>query len=192
MKLQRVAAVVGSSLILGCATWTLVKAERVEMGDLYTVNPGITWNARKDGDVVTWTVDGPFLQSVIFFNEIEDGDPIIPELHFGRSREDEEIQRFRSDMDFLEIQELIVATWANLDWHAIQTQNLRPAPFGPFEGFRFELECVSDTGLEYRGAVAGAVVDEELYIVAFRAPTIYAYEDYSRRFEAILASIREP
>ena len=51
-----------AGLITACVQYSLVKAEKVAIGDLYTVDAQIAWNKKTEGKTEIWTVDGPLLQ----------------------------------------------------------------------------------------------------------------------------------
>ena len=173
-----------------CATWSLVEGDRVAMGDLYTVDPIISWNSHADGDRVVWTLDGPSLQRLIFLNAVEGDDPLFGASWFLSSSARKKLHRFRRGMDAFEIEELISEVWSQSGWSEVRTQNLAPAPFGPFDGFRFDLSCLSDAGLEYRGLVQAAVVQDRLYVILFLAVRVHSYEKLAPIIERILRSIQ--
>ena len=188
-NIRLVPVVLCVALLAACATWTLVEGPRVEMGGVYTVMPAGTWNSRSEGDRVFWTVDGPGLQQLIFFNGIEGGDALFSEAFFASASDKQKRHRFKPSMDFFQIDELVSGTWAGLDWQRVETKKLRPAPFGPFEGFRLELSCLNPEGLDYRGLVAGAIVEERLYLMVYLATRFHFYDTSLAQVEAILRSI---
>ena len=95
--------------ISGCATtgFTLVEPKRRQMGDLYTVDPQISWSASEKEKVEVWTIDGPALQAVKFFHGIDDGEPLIEPKKAGEER-----PKFDADMTAIEVMELVIDTLA--------------------------------------------------------------------------------
>lgn len=183
------AALVAATLTLGCATWTLVN-ERVEVAGVYSVDPIIAWSASSNGPHAVWTIDGTQLQQVVFFNEIGDGEPLIGSVGLFASEQDkEELHLFHANMDPFEIEEFFAHSWRSAGWENVETEKLRPADFGPFDGYRFDLRCKNEAGLDYRGLVAGTVVEQELYLVVFLAAAIHSYDEHLEAVEAMLASI---
>ena len=51
--------VVLSILAAACTTFTLVKPEKVTIGDYYTIDSPISWSRLTEGKTQIWTVDGP-------------------------------------------------------------------------------------------------------------------------------------
>ena len=149
-------------LLSGCAYYTLVDTERQKMSDIYSVDPQINWSRSKETTVEIWTVDGPLLQAIRFFDGIADGDGLFPSTDPNKK-----FPLFRADMAATEIQELVVDTIANMGGGNVQASNLRPFKFGALPGFRFEVEFLSDEGLELEGLVAGATHKERLYLIVY-------------------------
>jgi hypothetical protein len=190
---RRHLAAFGALLVLsGCGTYSLVEAGRVRTsGGRYTIETPIAWSALDTEGVVFWTVDGLRLQMIVYFNGVEDGDPLFDLAPFADSEVKEKAHRFGSEMDAFELRELFVATWSvRKNWEHVEATGLRPVKLGSWPGFRFEFTCMNDEGLEYRGLVTGAVVESRLYMILYQAPRQYYYERYAEQVEAMLRSIR--
>src|SRR5713226_7624128 len=143
-----------ASLIAGCAPVTLVKPKRQTIGDVYSVEPQIRWAsvpARSGFEV--WTVDGAGLDALTFVKGLKDGEVLMRGTIPGSPAEDKR-PRFRAQMTPSEIAELVVDTFALFGDQKIDASNLRPAPFGMADGFRFELAWVTRAGLEKQALVA--------------------------------------
>ena len=63
------------SVLAACAQYSLVEAERVKIGNAYSVDPQIAWSKLQVGDFEIWTVDGANLESLQFHAESK---PAIP------------------------------------------------------------------------------------------------------------------
>ena len=81
--------VVFSIFAAPCPTFTLVKPEKVTIGDYYTIDSPISWSRLTEGKTQIWTVDGPLLQELRFIVGLEDGEGLIksddPKRKFHRS-----------------------------------------------------------------------------------------------------------
>lgn len=173
-------------ILAGCATistYKLVEPHEVEICDLYSVRPTIQWSEAKKGDVRLWTVDGVDLESIRFISGIQEGVPIID------MAEEKRETPFRPDMTETELVDAIVDAFSLQGAQQVRPRNLRPAPFGSEEGYRFELSYLDADGLEKEGIVAGAVVDDSLYIIVYTGAKIHYFPKYEAEVENILRSI---
>jgi hypothetical protein len=190
LRSGRHAALLALALLTACAVWKAVPESRLAMGDLYTVQTGNPWNARREGSRVYWTIDGEGLQEVIFFNGIRDGEALFAEGWFTSQTEREKRHRFGAGMDYFALSELVTNSWSGANWQAVEARGLRPAPFGPYEGFRLDLSMRSPAGLDYQGLAAGTVQKGRLYLVVYTAARIHSYQTHLPDVEELLQSIR--
>ncbi|MDH3212253.1 MAG: hypothetical protein OEM05_07185 [Myxococcales bacterium] len=179
-------------LASACADPVLVKPERCTVQGTYHVEPQITWTrvAGRWGDSEdneVWTVDGARLESILFTRALADGDPLF---HESASKKDlEKLPVYREYMSELEIMDLVTQSLTRIGAAQVDARNLRPAVFGGSPGFRFELEYVSEDGLEYAGLVKGAVLDRQLYLIVYRGTALHYYAKYLPHVEGLLDSI---
>ncbi len=170
-----------------CSQFALVEAQKpVTLGGIYTIDPQIAWSKISNGPLEMWTVDGPLLDQVRFYNGIVDGEPLL----LLRGPDAITLPRFRKSMSPLEIRDLIVATFAREGLQNVETRDLRPAPFGPDAGFRFEYGYLTSDGLKKKGMVAGAIHDGRLFVIAYAAPEIHYFDRYRDTVERMIASLR--
>lgn len=148
------------------------------------MKPGIQWSELKQGDVRLWTVNSAELESIRFIGPIREGVPIM-----DIAKEEHETS-FRVDMTETELVEAIVDAFSLSGAQRVEAKNLRPAPFGSLEGFRFELEFMSERGLKKQGAVIGTVVDQSLYLIIYTGAAMHYFRMYLDEFEAIVDSIQ--
>ena len=166
----------------GCQSYSLIAAGSHDLGP-YAVQTPIEWN-RSPGAVPSWTVDGLALQSLVFVSGIDDGDRLFPGIP------DDQGRAFRENMRSSDLAELIVESFALISGAvAIQIDGLRPADFGPWEGFRFGMRFASATGLEERALVLGAVVDAQLHVIMYRGARHHYFDKYLPQVEQLLDSI---
>ncbi|KPJ99305.1 MAG: hypothetical protein AMJ60_05455 [Desulfobacterales bacterium SG8_35] len=187
-RFHLIAAVVGVILIVtGCAHYTLIEAgKKVEVGQAFMVDPGISWSMAKENGVIIWTVDGPGLQRLIFFPGIEDGSPLFKA---SPGQEAEKMPIFEAAMTLLEVMDLLEATLVQRQFHQIKEHNLLPLTIGGHEGFWVDFSYASKAGLEYKGFAAGAIKERRLYLVMYTGTALHYYEKYAAEAEKIVKSI---
>ena len=176
--------VVLSALLSGCAAWALVEAERQSVAGHYTVAPQRTWSRLRQGNVELWTVDGPALQAIRFFDGLADGDELFP------SPAAEKLPAYSSSMTPTEIEEFVVHSAQRAGAANVDASNLRPWRFGNREGFRFDLAFLDAGGLEINGLVAGVVDDGKLYLIMYTGARAHYYPRFVEQVERVLSSIQ--
>jgi hypothetical protein len=169
-------------LLSACAHYTLVEPAQRDMGGGYSVEPQIAWNRSVQGKIEIWTIDGPALAAVHFFNSISDGQNLFP---FSN-----EVQEFIVDSMMAPYPRSLVGP--NMIGTGVQTSHLRPFKFGSHPGFRFELSFLSEEGLEYEGFVVGVIKDDKLFLICYSGTREYYYPKYRETAEQIIASIHMP
>lgn len=180
-----IALLAAAALLTGCATWTLVDGgARQDVAGGYSVEPQVAWSRIRQGGVELWTVDGPALQALRFFEPIGDGDPLFA------AQGSDELPVFSSHMTASEIQEFVVHSTQRGGGARVAARELRPWRLGSLEGFRFELDFLNESGLEMTGIVAGAVAGEKLYLIAYTGARAHYFPKYATHVERLLASVR--
>ena len=182
----------GLALVLAaCSQFTLIEPGRIEVGGVYTVQPGIAWNRSKAGKRHLWTVDGPLLQDLFFINGLEQGDPLFRGGALARmAGKKKKKPVFSSDMTAIEIKEFIEASFVLNSYAALKTTRLRPIKFGTAPGFRFEFTYALKEGLEKRGFAVGMVRRKRLHLILYRGTRLYYFGKYEAEVERIIRSIR--
>jgi len=172
----------------------LVEPQRTEIGNSYTVKSQIPWSqeevspsfVKRSGKVQIWTVDGPRLQEIRFVSGIDDGEAPFQ----VKDREEEKNLKFRKDMTFLEVQDLVVDGIATTGAHRLGNKNLRPAGFGGHDGFRFEIDFVTEEGLEKSGFVVGSIIKEKLYLIIYSGARVHYFAKHKKHVEDIIESVQ--
>ena len=172
-------------MLSGCAMYTLVEPQRQEIGDLYTVEPQIPWSESSSDKTQIWTVDGPALQELRFVNGIVDSEsPFIGLL------EEEKSPKFKKGMTPLEIKDLVVDGLSVMGALKITVKKVKPFQFGGHDGFRMELNYVTEQGLEKSGLVVGSVIKEKLYVIAYSGARAHYFAKHKDHVEKIIGSIQ--
>lgn len=181
----------------------LVKTDRQEIGQAYSVEPQIEWSRQtvrivvnpRAGDVgentrdfhayEVWTVDGDQLDSLFLFEGVPDGDPLFPKTELEKRR----FPVFRGTMLASEVSEFVVDSLSRLGNNEVEARNLRPASFGSLSGFRFELAYLSPNGLEFDGMVIGTVNAGVLHMLVFSGARSYYFPKNRDAVERLFDSI---
>ena len=188
-------ALLAAMLLAGCATtFTLVEPKRQTVGGVISVEPGIKWNriglSNYKGKVEAWTLDGPTLNTLLFFTGVPDGEPLFVRASVDQ-RKLEKPPVFRSNMNPLEIQELLEATVRRYFQTTLaEERNLHPDSIADGRGFRFETRMVGRDEVERTGAFVGTVRNGKLYGAWFQGAKQYYFQRYLPEFDRIVASAR--
>ena len=168
----------------GCVpSYSLVKTERINSNNTYSVYPKTSWNQLKQDKITIWTANGVGLDRIVFINNINDGETI-----FG----DDKTSEYKNDMSEIEIADLFMESMKNAGkWPNGNFDNLKLQKFGPFDGFNFDLILISEEGLSYKGVASGAVIKDELYLMFFLATKLHFYDSYHDKFQNIISSIKK-
>ena len=169
----------------GCASmrsmYKLVEPGVRTMGDVYTAQPRMAWSVYRSGKLETWTIDGFALETLRFFKGIDEGEPLIR----GGANE-ERRARFHAAMTMPEVSEFVAES---LFSSRFPPRNVRPAPFGSADGFRFEVSYAGTAGVKREAIVAGAVLDKRLHVIAYEGTALYHFGKYRHEVEHILRSV---
>ena len=194
-----------AALLTGCASYSLVKAERRTVGDFYTVKPQIEWSSTSADKLEMWTVDGPSLEALFFVNGLTEGDTL-----FRSSKDEEKRVAYREGMTPTDVVEFVVASLESADRAStlaavsggttmlredqmgaamVEASNLRPTQFGDLPGFRFDLSFLSPEGLERDGLVVGTIAGGKLYLIVYLGARAHYFPKYKEEVEKLIASI---
>lgn len=183
---RAVAIALGALLLVACATTTrgylLVTPLRVPIDEVYSVEPQISWTSFTTERIDAWTVDGFTLQALRFYKGIANGEPIVT-----GGKDEERRPRFRPTMAETEIAELVVDSLYN---GRARPGELRPVPFGSAPGFRFDLNYVTNEGVNRRALVIGAVIKEKLELIIYDGTALHYFPRHQDAVERVIQSIQ--
>src|SRR5262249_47275710 len=128
-----------------------------------------------------WTIDGIALESLRFYSGVPDGDPLI-----SGGANQERRPRFRTAMSTAEVTELVADS---LFGSGYTLRNVRPAPVGAADGFRFEVGWAGTGGVKREALVAGALLDKRLHVIVYEGTALYHFGKYRAEAEHIMASV---
>ena len=177
----------------GCASYTLVNPERQTVGGVISVAPGVKWNKLAitdfEGSVEVWTLDGPVLNTLVFFTGVADGTPLFTRRTPVGAPAAEKPAVFRATMNAIEVQELLEATVARYFQTTLaEGRNLKPVPIANGQGFRFETRIVGKDEVERDGVFVGTIRGGKLYGAWFQGAKLHYFARYLPEFDRMVAS----
>jgi hypothetical protein len=177
--------------LAGCAPLALVPPERQVVGGVISVQPGVKWNKLTSssfrGNVEVWTLDGPILNTLMFFTGVPDGEPLFTRVAGAVPQEKPAV--FRATMNPLEVQELLEATMARYFQTTIaEARNLKPEAVANGQGFRFETRLVGRDEVERDGVFVGTIRNGRLYGAWFQGAKLHYFKRYLPEFDHLVAS----
>lgn len=180
-------------LLAGCAPYVLVKPERQTVGGVISVQPGIAWNKMSvhdyQGKIEVWTLDGPALNTLMFFTGVPDGEPLFTAR--TQDAKQEKPPAFRATMNALEVQELLEATMARtFQTTIVEGHDLKPAPVASGRGFRFATRMVGRDEVERDGVFVGTIRNQKLYGAWFQGAKLHYFARYLPEFDNLVASVQ--
>ena len=193
--MHRFCAIVAAVLLAaGCATpYVLVQPERQTVGGVISVQPAMKWNkvtiTDYRGNVEVWTLDGPVLNTLVFFTGVRDGEPLFTRAQRPGQPAPEKPAVFRATMNPVEVQELLEATVARYFQTTIaEGHNLKAVPMANGQGFRFETRLIGRDEVERDGVFVGTIRAGKLYGAWFQGAKLHYFSRYLPEFDRLLAS----
>lgn len=175
------------SVCLGCSQYSLIKTgQTIQLGQAFQIKTSGQWSKMTIQGLENWTVDGPLLERLIFFEGVEDGQPLFPETNSQK----DDLPLYKSSMNVLEVQDLIEASLVRIGAHKVEIINIRPDHFGSLEGFRLNFRFMNKSGLEYKGLVVGAKRRGRLLAIMYLGTALYYYQKYLPEVEEMIASVK--
>jgi len=163
-----------------------------DVGDEISVSPQMAWAAAggplTGGSSALWTVDGFGLNEMRFMTGIAAGDPLLRIANVERK----DMIVYSTTMLPDDVMEMVSGTLGKAGFRQVQTNALRPVPFGAATGFRFDLNYTTQDGLQMKGAALFAQRRNKLDVILFTAPAEYYFDRYMPTVEKVFASVRVP
>jgi hypothetical protein len=174
-RLRPLLAAAALAATAACTPFTLVAPERQTVGGVISVQPGMKWNKLATspyrGNVEAWTLDGPALNTLVFFTGVPDGEPLFTRAAgMAQTAQQEKSPVFRSSMNPVEVQEL------------------KPVPIANGQGFRFETRMIGRDEVERDGVFVGTVRGGKLYGAWFQGAKLHYFKRYLPEFDRLVAS----
>lgn len=184
--MRKVIVFVIGIFVASCASYSLVNPGAVAVGD-FDVSPTQSWN-QASGKVFgrqLWTQDGQLLNTIIFFDGIQDGQPLF------KITKKAEHGIFKSTMLPNEIAELTESSMAKvMNTSATKVSDLKPVDFLNGRGFEFTLSYVNSSDVPMKSLARAAVRNNKLYMILYNAAEMHYYDRSIQEVEAIMASAK--
>ncbi len=140
----------------------------------------------KTKNVEVWTIDGPPLETLVFFVGVADGQALVEPTE-GRQK----LPAFHSSMAPNDVMELFRATLTQAAAAIVsEGRNLRPVKFAELDGFRFDLDYTLKEEVDRSLTAIGVVREGRLYLVLYQGTKIYYYDKHLPDFEHVVETIR--
>jgi hypothetical protein len=191
IRLRLLAAAAALVVFSACVPYTLISPERQTVGGTISVQPGMKWNKIAmpafSGKAEAWTLDGPALNTLIFFTGVPDGEALF--WRTAGAAQQEKPPVFRSTMNPVEVQELLDATVARFFQTTIaESRNLKPEPVANGQGFRFDTRMIGRDEVERDGVFVGTIRNGKLYGAWFQGAKLHYFKRYLPEFDRLVAS----
>ncbi len=192
---QTFIAIISAVLISGCASTafnaaggaSLAPTGKFDVGS-FIVNLPSDLNSIKvrtdDGDRgYLLTQDGPSLDSIYLFSDIQDGDAILKQF-----RKENPVPKYSDEMFDLELVEFLIDTISKGTDLRVRSSNVRPGSFLGEEAILFDINGVSSRGLNMTGSALMSATDAGLDVAFYIAPQEYYAPRIKASFDSILGS----
>lgn len=174
----------------GCGPTPLVRSGYATAVGSIALETPVDWSRFGDSRVELWTRDGNLLNQLQFVGAVEPGQHVFRSRRESKRRPDGPY--FRSNMNGLELQALVLDALAELGAVRPVARALRPVRFGDGggESVRFDIDTANQDGLVYRGIAQASVRRGKLYVMLFLAPAEHYFERDRTVVERMLDSAR--
>jgi hypothetical protein len=153
-----------------------------------TVTANQEWNKideRQGPYTERWTIDGVHLNELAFFAAIPSGMSL-----FGKvGKKDMPIPLFNATMLITDIPAMFESTYRAWGGVTVLTmEGIEPATFVGKQGIRFTYDITHHDDVRRKGEGYAAIVDGQLYIITFEAPTLHFFDAGIAAARAVAAS----
>lgn len=160
--------------------------------DTMIVTPSVPWNRQPRGQYdigreETWTLNGPYLDSLTFIGGLENDKRIVVQ----RRKADRKVPNFRADMSPPELAAMIESLYRiRAGASTFQMTGLAPRPFLGQPGFQFDYDYLGGDEVERRGRAVGAIIGGRFYLALFDAAKMHYFAAGLPEYERIVAGAR--
>lgn len=175
------------------AGWKLVRHSAptaVAKGRL-AVTPPDNWNRWSHRPVKKseiWTLDGIALNQLYFVSGLAPGETLYRDV----AKKERPLPKLGASQQLTDIPEFFESsTRIALKTSLFRVTQVEPYRFAGRDGIRFAYEyAVEDSPLVRKGLAAGTVVDGQLHLIDFTAPSVFYFDRDRAKVEALMASAR--
>ncbi len=176
--------VVSLALILNaCTAYSLVEPGKIDVGGAYFVTVDTAWSRSQNGHLYSLTKDGYAIQALQMSTGVKQDE------HFFTALTQQEQPPYKKDLSLIELQQFIHDSFVASGAEQISFSEIRPEPFGGWQGIRAEFDFYTKSGLHKRAIVAGAQNDGKFYFILYHAPALYFFDKNKQDAEDIIRSV---
>lgn len=157
----------GNQITVG-RTWT-------DMGRLFDASKGVRM----------LSIDGPQLNRLFVIDGLRAGEFIIRPASKERPT-----PTWKAGLTPTEQVEFLADSLAAMQYHRVETDNLRPVKVGERGGVRFDISAQTVDGLNISGIAQLVEAGDRLYVLLYLAPTEHYFDATRAEVESIMASAR--
>lgn len=157
----------GNQITVG-RTWT-------DMGRLFDASKGVRM----------LSIDGPQLNRLFVIDGLKPGEFIIRPASKERPT-----PTWNAGLTPTEQVEFLADSLTAMQYHRVETDNLRPVKVGERSGVRFDISAQTVDGLNISGIAQLVEAGDRLYVLLYLAPTEHYFAATQAEVEAIMASAR--
>lgn len=157
----------GNQITVG-RTWT-------DMGRLFDASKGVRM----------LSIDGPQLNRLFVIDGLRAGEFIIRPASKERPT-----PTWKAGLTPTEQVEFLADSLAAMQYHRVETDNLRPVKVGDRSGVRFDITAQTVDGLNISGIAQLVEAGDRLYVLLYLAPTEHYFDATRAEVESIMASAR--
>lgn len=178
--------------ITACATGPQLAPAGPYTAGSISVNLASDWNAipiktGKNKKSTLLTKDGPQLNAVYLFHDLNEGDSLLRER-----RKENPVPKFDTELSDLELAEFLMDSLSKgSGYTGMATSNVRPDTFNNEDAIRFDINGKTQAGLNIEGSALMSVIDEKLNIILFLAPSEYYAQKDRGDVDAIFNSVAQ-
>jgi len=173
------------------AGWKLVehaKAVKVAKGK-HSVTPYEDWNRNTDRPIKkgeVWTLDGAVLNELYFVSGLAAGETLFRDL----DKKENPLPKLGSSILLSDIPDFYESSSrVALKTSLFEIGTVEPTTFAGQQGIKFTFNYgVQDSPVIRKGVAAATLVNGQLHMITFIAPTIYYFDRDAPKAEAIVAS----
>lgn len=185
-------ALVAAPTAPALAGWKLVEqgaSVKVAKSDMRVTPSGVwnRWTKRPVKQSETWTRDGTNLNELYFVSGLPDGKT----LYKDTNKKNRPLPKLSKALDLTEIPEFYESsTRLVLGTSVFEMTSVEPARMGEHDAVKFTFEySTQNSPLKRRGVAMGTMIEGELHLISYLAPSTYFFERDLAEVEALMASV---
>lgn len=155
------------------------------------VTPGEDWNRSSSRPIKkseVWTLDGSTLNELYFVSGLAAGETLLRDV----DKRNRPLPKMNGSMQLTDIPEFFESSWrVALGTTLFEMGAMEPARLGGRDAVKFAYTySVQGETMLRKGVAVGTIVDRQLHLINFVAPSIHFFDRDAPKAEAVFASAR--